>query len=497
MQKEWLIVNNNISLKEGVRTMQNVELNLLPFIVEALGYNKTVYPDIDKLYQTKKSEFYQAARNHELYNHQIITEGGLLQEEYCKKALGILLCANSDEKIAEGILNIFRKGWTYAYLFVQNHVEIDLSKFMQRLIRKHGSLDKVSDYFINTNLFICLYLALCTEKKIVENDIYWKTLELLRFRLEHYKDDCPYRLSLKNSSPDLLEKVKKLKDEIYSKCGIIKDFNTLISVLGTKLEDIMFILDFEKLSILSITDNIKFSENDIDEILLAFTVTHETYTIDEAIQYLAFAIYIKYMSKAYKEVKQSYFKNNKETMYVELDILNNKINKLENEIARLTKLLSENEKALIALEKENERLKKECEVEKRNRQELNSLREFIFNLDKQEVYPESETIDYNVLKNYKAIVIGGHERWQSRMKKYLPEFIFIHPDNKNFDLKLLNDYKIDTVFVYVNYLNHAIYYRLMSAIQDRTIKIVYLNQQNEHAVLYEIWKVFTSSQTQS
>lgn len=471
-----------------MKNMQEIQLNLLPFIVEALGYNKTIYPDIDKLYQTRKSEFYQAARHHELYNHQIITEGGLLQEEYCKKTLGILLCANSDEKIVEELFNIFRKGWTYAYLFVKNHTEIDLSEFLKRLIKKQGGIDKVSDDFINTNLFICLYLSVCADKKVVENDIYWKTIELLRFRLEHYKDDCPYRLSLKTSSSELLEKVNKLKDEIYSKYGIIRDLNSLIKVFKEKLDSIMFLFDFEKLSILSITENIKFTEKDIDEILLTFVITHRTYIIEEAIQYLAFAVYIKYLSKAYKEVKQSYFKNNKETMYVELDILNNKINKLENEVARLTKFLSENQKTLTVLEKENERLKKECEIEKRNRQELNSLREFIFNLDKQEVYPESETIDYNVLKNYKAIVIGGHERWQSKMKKYLPEFIFIHPDNKNFDLRLLND--IDTIFVYVNYLNHAIYYRLMSAIQDKNIKIVYLNQQNENAVLYKIWKTF-------
>lgn len=132
-------------------------------------------------------------------------------------------------------------------------------------------------------------------------------------------------------------------------------------------------------------------------------------------------------------------------------------------------------------------MKKALEVERRNRQEINSLREFIFSLDQQEEYkPASEDVSLEELKDYKAVVLGGHERWQAKMKELLPGFIFIHPDNKSFDLRILDG--INTVFVYVNYLNHAIYERMMEAIQGTDIKIIYLNQQNEDIVLKQMYK---------
>ena len=42
----------------------------------------------------------------------MITEGGLLQEEYCKKVLGILLylAKYSDEKIQKELSEIIKKG---------------------------------------------------------------------------------------------------------------------------------------------------------------------------------------------------------------------------------------------------------------------------------------------------------------------------------------------------------------------------------------------------
>lgn len=460
-------------------------LNILPFVVEAIGYNKSIYPDIDKLYQTRKYEFYKAARGHELYTHQIVTEGGLLQEEYCKKALGILLCA--DEGIMQKLNDIFRKGWAYAYLFIKNHTEVDLSKFLQRLVRKQGSIDKVSDDFINTNLFICFYLAISSGKKVVEDELYRELLSMLKLRFEHYNADCPERISLKNAPPSELEKVRELKRQLYGRYGVIRDMNTLIKRLGKKTEEAALLFDFEQLSVLSITDGLPFDEIDIEEILLVYVVTHESYTLENVTQYLMHAMYVKYMAKAYKEVKQRYFENNKETMFVELEGLEKELAATKIEIKSLQSNLKESDKILEVLRKKNARLKKELDTERRNRQELNSLREFMFDLDSREAYP-NEAIDFDKLKSFKAVLIGGHEKWQARMKELLPEFVFIHPGNHNFDLRLLDG--VDMVFIYVNYLNHAVYDRTMEAVRGKDIKITYINQQNEDIVLKEIYRAY-------
>ena len=95
-----------------------MQFNLFPFAVEALGGNEKIYRDLDRLYQSRKHEFYRAAKAHELYAHQIVTEGGLLQEEYCKKALDPALCYRQ-HRVSRRFICHFTQGWTYAYLFVR------------------------------------------------------------------------------------------------------------------------------------------------------------------------------------------------------------------------------------------------------------------------------------------------------------------------------------------------------------------------------------------
>ena len=180
-----------------------------------------------------------------------------------------------------------------------------------------------------------------------------------------------------------------------------------------------------------------------------------------------------------------YFRNNKETMFVELEGMEKDLQRTKEKLESTQRGLSEAEKIHGLLEKENLRLKAELAEAQRNKAELNSLREFLFSLDQKEEY-QAEEIDFDELKKYKAIVIGGHERWQQRMKEYLPNFIFIHPDQLNFDIRLLDG--IDIVFVYPNYLNHSMYYKLMGAIEGKNIKIIYINQQNEELVLKCIYK---------
>jgi len=204
-----------------------LQINLLPFAVEALGYNRKIYKDIDRLYQSRKYEFYKAAKEHELYTHQIVTEGGLLQEEYCKKALGILLFAGENEEITNELYEIIRKGWTYAYLFVENNQIIDLFKYFKNSLRKAGGIDKVSDDWVNTQLFVVYFLALNAWKTVIDND--WsKTFEqTLIGRWKHYRDDEPTRISLKNATSNLLSKVRELKNQIYAQYGRFINYSKL------------------------------------------------------------------------------------------------------------------------------------------------------------------------------------------------------------------------------------------------------------------------------
>ncbi len=459
-----------------------MEIYLLPFAVEALGYNRKIYKDIDRLYQSRKYEFYKAAKGHELYSHQIVTEGGLLQEEYCKKALGILLCAGKDEDVAKQLSAIFRKGWTYAYLFVENNSEIDLGKFIKNAARKAGGLDKVSDDWLNSQLFVVYFLALNAGKPFAQNESLRFFEEVLHTRWQHY--DGEMRISLKRATPDQLAKVKGLKNQVYAQHGRFVDYNGMYDKLKDRAESMALLFDYEKLSFPSIIEDVKFTETDIEEILLACQS-------DGVADYLCDAMYVRYMAKAYKDVKRRYFENNKETMYLELEGLEKEIAAAKQETNRLSGALEEARDRIGVLEKENARLKDELAEEKKNRQELNGLREFLFSLDLQEEYREAQ-YDPDELKNYKAVLIGGHEKWQARMKELLPKFIFVHPDNVAFDLRLLDG--VGTVFVYTNYLNHSIYYRAMGAIAGKNVQVGFISQANEALVLKHIANFFKEAE---
>lgn len=464
-----------------------MQLNLLPFIVEVLGNHPKIYKDIDKIYMDNRYEFYKAAKEHELYNHQIIREGSLLQEEYCKKVLGILLCTDKEE-ISLKLLDLIKKGFPYSYTYFNSHCEINLGKFAKAFTRKFGGPVDNNGIGIDHHAIILLFLAMNSDKKLIQDGDYNKFLNLLNMRWEHYNVENETRLSLKKASNEDLIAIKNLKKSIYKKYGKIRNFEDVIDGKFDQkgLEYISFLFDYENLSSISIFSDIKFTEKDIDEILYLYILSKENQKdIKNATKFLIAYMYVRYLIKAYKQIKNMYFENNKETMFVELEDLEKSLNSTTEKLFLAKKEINDLCEKLNALEKENNRLKIELELEKRNREELNSLREFLFNLDKKEVYIE-EDVDFDFLKNYKSVLIGGHERWQQRMKELLPNFIFIHPSQKNFDTNILNG--VDILFVYVNYLNHSIYYRVMSAIENNHIKVIYLNQQNENQLLKRIYQ---------
>lgn len=473
-----------------------MEVNILPFVVEALGVNKKIYKDIDKLYQSNKCKFYKAARGHELYNHPIIKEGSLIQEEYCKKVLGILTGAGKDIKVHRELQQIIKKGYHYTWVYLENHINIDLQRFVQAFLKKHnGYLDK-HGIPIEYHVVILIFLSMNSEVNVNTDDFYNGFLRQLQARWVHYNDSEYTRISVKKAKAEDKLEIRELKKAIYQEFGAIKNFDDILNghFDEKKMDSTAFLFDYENLSSIDIFEDISFTQKDIDEILYLYVLynydskqsnNYDFETVKGATIFLITHMYIKYLIKAYKQVKEMYFENNKETMFVELEELEKQLQKTKSQLSIAENNLLESEKKRENLVKENARLKAELEEEQKNREELNSLREFLFSLDRQEEFI-TEAIDFDILQDYKAIIVGGHEKWQKRMKELLPNFIFIHPDNLNFDTRLLDG--VGVVFIYVNYLNHGLYYKVMSAIAGKNIKVAYLNQQNEELVLHEIAK---------
>ncbi|MBN3351912.1 hypothetical protein EXM90_12045 [Clostridium botulinum] len=71
------------------------------------------------------------------------------------------------------------------------------------------------------------------------------------------------------------------------------------------------------------------------------------------------------------------------------------------------------------------------------------------------------------------------------MKEYLPSCKFISPDMLNFDINILDN--VDIVFIYTNYLNHAMYYKIIDIIREKKLRLEYLKSNiNMKIVLKQI-----------
>lgn len=461
-----------------------MKINILPFIVESMGDNEIIYNDIDETYIKNRYVFYKAAKNHPLYNHQIVKEGSLIQEEYRKKILGILLIGQSDNNTTEEIEKLIKKGYRYTYVYVKNHSRIYLNDYIKSFIKKHKNKERKLNEKLEQSIPILMLLVLNSPNKLVEDELFSVYISLLSKRWLHYNDSEKTRISLDKATPKDKEKIEKLKESIYKKYGEIRNFNDLVEK-ESKLPSIQMsalIFDYEKLSSISVLENIPFSDKDIDEILYIYIIgKKDLKDIETALDFLISYMHIKYLIKAYKDVKTMYFKNNKETMFVELEALELELKKANKKIYAKEKDMEEIVKKLEILKKENTRLKKQLREERKQKSELNGLREFVFNLDKEVEYKDTAEINYELLRNHKAVIIGGHERWQQKMKKFLPNFIFIHSDMLNFDTNIFNN--IDTVFIFINYLSHGMYYKVIETIRGKDIEIVYITKQNHKKVL--------------
>ena len=308
-------------------------------------------------------------------------------------------------------------------------------------------------------------------KDLSEGEFFEGVINNLYARFRFYTDLDNTRTSIKKATKSEKIKINNLKTAIYKRYGKITKFMDLYNekVDRKLIMQVNLLFDFEKLSNMSIFEDVKFGERDIDNILYLYIIGNEdTDDSENVMKSLITHMNLLYLIKSYNLVKKYYFDNNKETMYVELENVERKSNKTKEQLLIANNDIDRLQKSLELLEKENLRLKQELENEKKNKEELLGLREFIFNLDKQKEYVPKE-IDFNKLKECHSIVVGGHDKWQQRMNELLPNFRFVKSDNLSFDTKIFDS--INIIFIYVNYLNHSTYYKVMSAIEGKDIRV--------------------------
>ncbi|WP_207705527.1 hypothetical protein [Hathewaya massiliensis] len=463
---------------------------------------KKIYSDIDKIYNMDKLRFIKLAKEDEFYTHPMAQEGDVEQEYYFKKALGIVNASKEDQEIGEELFKVLKKGWRYAFTYVENHSRIIIGDFLERFIKKNKGIDNISDDYMNSNLTLVIFLANNFGRDIDLEDRFCNTyIESLVLRLEHYK--CVHRINIDDATKEQKQLIRNLELKLKNNPKINPKIPCSYRASGEQHEGLIinknklskedkfflpfeYIYDFEKMSLISIVGEDILKTKEIQELIYAYSQFQKEDEIDydEFLKYIYPAIQIRYLCKEYKKSKEFFFKNFSEELYEEInkkDIENKEIKKsnllLQDENERLKLRLEE-------LERENKKLNAELKNREDYKSEIVPLREFIFNMDSVEDYKE-EDINYKKIEDLKAVIIGGHQQWQNKMKEYLKSSSFISVENLNFDTDVLLG--ADIVFIYTNYLSHAMYYKVIDIVREHNLKVVYLKSNiNPEIVLSQI-----------
>jgi len=465
----------------------------------SIAKNKELIKNINKIYQLDMIKYNNAAINSTCIKHVIMTQGTLEQEIHGRKALGILLIAETDYVLRDTIINLLRKFYPVLFNAAKKHDKRDLAKRylkMDEITRKIEARLDASMYF-----YFCLYRS----KEIVDQGFVLSIIEDMKY-FEFYDPitriiDKEIELHKKE-----IQEIKSLLKKEFGKINNYKDIlrnnQETINEFGEILENIFIINKYDINHLFSNSDFLN-----IDEIILSY-IKRKTGPIDMDLlfQTLISGIFIKSLINEYTNSRNLYFNNNTDTSLLEINSLENKLEKLEEEntnlITNINSLEKENESQntllnnitndlnkkhnfeISTLKNRIEELENQLLSEKKYRNELNEIREYLFKSNNSYV-PElpKKTLDY-FIAIYNIIIIGGTKEWRRKFREKYPTLRTLNGFNGSFDPNILINY--DFVFFYTGYMDHATYYRAMNFIRPHDMKFGYIGKTNMELVEDEL-----------
>ncbi|HAQ2863726.1 TPA: hypothetical protein IXK85_002614, partial [Enterococcus faecium] len=243
-----------------------------------------------------------------------------------------------------------------------------------------------------------------------------------------------------------------------------------------------------------LVNNFEIKGSELNDIV--YFVLISLYAIDQNTEYRQIDYLLVFYSLLYQFVLTRLFKNAKEELILNSDYEiakqiasirkenKSEVIKLRKELSIASKENGRLESLVKSAKKEEELLKQEIKELKGIRKELEQLRfenKVLKQLQEQEHRQSlngkteepslSEMIAY--LKHKNILLVGGHVNFQNKLTELLPNIkMFDVSENNGKILKNLNT--CDAIFLYTDYLNHGLYYRVMSEISNKD-KIFYLD----------------------
>lgn len=466
------------------------EFNLLLFTVEAIVSNQKTYTTVNKIYEENNYKAYKLARENEYYDHPIFTSGSILRNILCKRILGILLLEEIEQHI-----EIIKKGWSnlYNYVLKTKNQNIVLSD----IINNNANTNMTDDEF-NAIITITLLISNILNKSVEQDELLMQYIQVQTERLKFYNSNSTNFAQFNYNN--LSEKEKNKAKSIYSRiCNKYHSIETINDINNFRyIEEIK--VYFDSIYMITNAENLEFNDSmiifeqkDIIEILTLYYMVNQNQNTVEATKYLIQGLIFKYFLKDYNNIKDYYFKNNKETMFYKIEDKNIEINNLEDENKKLNNIINQQnieieflKKRISMIEKDLlkefskekkqykediKKAKQENKILKFNNEELYKLRELIFKPKLEKEYKNKLNTDIN---NFNIILVGGHENLQNQVKKAFPNIQCLD----GFNSKINIGRKPDLIFFFWQYMNHSTYDVVISYCRKNKVKYDYVTANN-------------------
>jgi hypothetical protein len=478
---------------------ENLKDYIFSNISVGLVKNQEMKKDINKLFVQHRLKYYNATINSSCINHAIMTQGTLEQEIEARKVLGILIAAESDYNLRSAVVKLLRKYYPVIFNSVKK-----LNK--KQLKEKYSQMDSLGrEIEARVDAAVYFYFAIYRSAEIVDQGFIISIInDMKAFELSN-----PIMADIDRELENHRAEVQEIKAIIKREYGKLSSYKDILSSENDYVVELSIILEnmfiINKLDINYIFKNSEFLN--IDKIILAYIkADKKTMDVKEIIQVIINGIFIQSIINEYKNSRKLYFENNVEMLYDDINNLeakfeivqeeNNEIkyklqsleeekklfnDNLNSQISKLNKLhkLETNE-----LENRIKELENQLSEEHKYRSELNTLREYIFEVNNEYSPKTTERSLKEYIVDKKLLIIGGAKDWRRKFREKYPQIRDLNGFNDGFDISILM--AADYVFFYTGFMSHATYNKAMGVIRNNQIKFGYIGKTNIELVEEEL-----------
>ncbi|HWR39355.1 MAG TPA: hypothetical protein VN611_07625 [Patescibacteria group bacterium] len=530
-------------------TIGTTTLNTFPLFVRLAADNPSLYPEIDRLYRADELHYQKASAASPFFDHPSFTDGTIDRQIYARKFLGLLsvaLAEDDDAVLMSQLFSLLTKQWFPLYNHICDHSEISLDEvaanpeyhtaankkdsaqtmlaaateyYFQRFLSLYPGMDPAPMAAVKFALLAASLLNRCVT--VTDPDL---ALRIAQF--DKSSDKNPEMQNLKNrlNQSSVKKMAKQLKNEIFQRIyDHPEELWTNDRFLEGMAHCIAHLSSTEELSLLQTPSANPPRDRDVELLCRLYIVKTTAEWLQhgkweknredielECTEFVMLGLNLLALVREYKTARRYYFAHNAIHLQAEISTIKERLAASEEEL-RITKAELKNKSALLATKEKDlhklalaQQLQIEA-LEKENRRLSHGVAQKTAAADSPNVVPlhrpaakylTSHTLDISAdlqkLHTLNAVIIGGAESWQHKLRDHLPHFTYLPGDSSSFDEALI----INADIVFANTrckFNHDAYYKLMRIVRLYQKPITFLSKTNTSLTIHQIAATFAAN----